>query len=73
MPRLQQRAWWARPRIKSVLWRSQTETLRCGPGAYEAAMRTLLQEWDWDAILPCHGGLVQSGGKALLRKHLGRS
>ena len=43
------------------------------PGAYEAAMRTLLEEWDWDAILPCHGDIVKSGGKALLRRHLGRS
>ncbi|KAK9839790.1 hypothetical protein WJX81_002018 [Elliptochloris bilobata] len=42
-------------------------------GAYEAAMQTLLQDWDWEAILPCHGDAVISGGKALLRRHLGRT
>lgn len=36
-------------------------------------MQTLLRDWDWDAILPCHGDAVTSGGKGLLRRHLGRS
>ena len=45
----------------------------CGAGGYDAAMQTLLRDWDWDAILPCHGDAVASGGKGLLRRHLGRS
>jgi len=39
--------------------------------AQRAAMRVLFEEWEWDAILPCHGSFIASGGKALLRKHLG--
>lgn len=56
-----------------IFFSQPLKTLNPTIGAYEAAMRTLLEEWDWDAILPCHGDIVKSGGKALLRRHLGRS
>ena len=33
-------------------------------------MDRVFNEWQWDRILPCPGNLMESGGKALLRKHL---
>ncbi|KAK9807495.1 hypothetical protein WJX72_000868 [[Myrmecia] bisecta] len=39
--------------------------------AYHAAMTRLLGDWQWDAILPCHGDFIRSGGKRTLRRHLG--
>uniref|UniRef100_A0A061S1Y5 Uncharacterized protein n=1 Tax=Tetraselmis sp. GSL018 TaxID=582737 RepID=A0A061S1Y5_9CHLO len=39
--------------------------------AFDASARTLLEEWEWDRLLPCHGSFVPEGGKALLRAHLG--
>ena len=33
-------------------------------------MDRVFNEWDWDRILPCHGSLVERGGKAELRKAL---
>jgi len=38
--------------------------------ARSAAMAVLMEEWDWDAILPCHGSFIPSGGKDAMRKHL---
>lgn len=37
---------------------------------YLAAMHRIFDEWEWDAILPCHGTFIASGGKQQLRKHL---
>ncbi len=42
----------------------------CADG-YMAAMKRLLDDWEWDAILPCHGHFIESGGKQTLRRHLG--
>jgi hypothetical protein len=33
-------------------------------------MHRILEEWQWDAILPCHGTFIASGGKQALRQHL---
>lgn len=40
-------------------------------GAYRGATNRLLQTLPWDAILPCHGDYIESGGKQTLAKHLG--
>lgn len=34
-------------------------------------MGRVMKEWEWDSILPCHGDVLQSGGKAALKGHLG--
>ena len=39
-------------------------------GGYDEAMRRIFEEWDFDAILPCHGDFVPSNGKEVLRQHL---
>lgn len=39
--------------------------------AFERAAETLMSAWEWDAILPCHGTFLASGGKETLRAHLG--
>lgn len=33
-------------------------------------MQRIFEEWDFDAILPCHGDFVSKNGKEVLRKHL---
>ena len=40
-------------------------------GDYEAKMKRLFREWDFDCILPCHGDFVPANGKAVLKQHLG--
>lgn len=37
---------------------------------YNAAMDRILNQWQWDAILPCHGTFIASGGKQQLQQHL---
>lgn len=37
--------------------------------AFQQAMERVFA-WDFDAILPCHGNFVASGGKAKLREQL---
>ncbi|EIE18708.1 hypothetical protein COCSUDRAFT_20322 [Coccomyxa subellipsoidea C-169] len=39
-------------------------------GEYVGAMQRIFEEWDFDAILPCHGDFVSKNGKEVLRKHL---
>ena len=39
-------------------------------GEYDEATTRIFQEWDFDAILPCHGDFVPSNGKETLRRHL---
>lgn len=41
-----------------------------GAGEYDEATRRIFKEWDFDAILPCHGDFVPSNGKEILRRHL---
>lgn len=38
-------------------------------GKYDAAIDRIFG-WDWDSMVPCHGTVVTSGGKEILRKHL---
>lgn len=40
-------------------------------GAFEKATKRLMDELEWDSILPCHGNFISAGGKQMLRKHLG--
>ncbi|KAL3138407.1 hypothetical protein ABBQ32_006203 [Trebouxia sp. C0010 RCD-2024] len=40
-------------------------------GAFKEATKRLLDELDWDSILPCHGNFISAGGKQALLKHLG--
>ncbi|BDA49772.1 hypothetical protein COCOBI_14-3920 [Coccomyxa sp. Obi] len=39
-------------------------------GEYDEATRRIFKEWNFEAILPCHGDFVPSNGKEVLRKHL---
>ena len=39
-------------------------------GRYDEILDRLFNKWDFDRILPCHGNLVESGGKARLRRDL---
>ena len=38
--------------------------------AFESACAVLTKEWSWDALLPCHGKVMLSGGKEAMRAHL---
>ena len=42
-----------------------------GAGKYKGATNRLVNELQWDAILPCHGNYIPSGGKQILKQHLG--
>ncbi len=46
-----------------------TDTNMCAEG-YKAAFERLLDQLVWDAILPCHGQYIGSGGKQVLKAHL---
>ena len=37
---------------------------------YKAALERLLDQLEWDAVLPCHGNYIGSGGKQFLKAHL---
>ena len=39
-------------------------------GRYSEVLDRIFNVWDFDRILPCHGNLVKSGGKARLRHDL---
>ena len=39
-------------------------------GKFREVMKRVLDEWQWDTIIPCHGNVVSGGGKAVLRSHL---
>lgn len=40
-------------------------------GDWEAAKQRIFGEWDFQGIIPCHGEVLFSGGKQILRRHLG--
>jgi hypothetical protein len=40
-------------------------------GGYDKAMDRLFNKLQWDAILPCHGNYIPTGGKAFTKQHLG--
>ena len=42
-----------------------------GAGKYKGATHRLVNDLQWDAILPCHGNYIPSGGKQILKQHLG--
>ena len=43
----------------------------CDKPGFDAAARVLMEEWEWDALLPCHGRVLLEGGKDAMRRHLG--
>lgn len=43
----------------------------CCAGAYQGATHRLVNQLQWDSILPCHGNYIPSGGKQILKEHLG--
>ncbi len=45
--------------------------LLCCAGAYQGATNRLVNQLQWDSILPCHGNYIPSGGKQILKNHLG--
>ena len=44
-------------------------TKTCAEG-YKAAFERLMDQLEWDAVLPCHGNYIGSGGKQFLKAHL---
>lgn len=42
----------------------------CASGQFDATMKRIFDDWQWDAIMPCHGTFIPSGGKQALRDHL---
>jgi len=38
---------------------------------FEEKMRRILDEWQFEGIIPCHGDVLNAGGKAALKAHLG--
>ena len=39
-------------------------------GVYAEVMHRVLDDWQWESILPCHGDMIKQEGKAVLRAHL---
>ena len=42
-----------------------------GAGKYKGATHRLVNDLQWDAILPCHGNYIPPGGKQIFKQHLG--
>lgn len=43
----------------------------CCAGDFQRTMKTIFDDWKFEGIIPCHGDVLQSGGKAVLKEHLG--
>jgi len=42
----------------------------CDSEGFQEAADKMLKQWEWVAVLPCHGRFVPAGGKELLSRHL---
>ena len=49
---------------------SRAESALAASGLFDRTMDRIFNQWAFDRILPCHGNLVEQGGKAALRKAL---